>query len=281
MDAKTALTIQRARGIAGGMNVNDNRYSCQGYMGRKRPRGKTRAAPRPAQCPPGSYPCSHELDGCCDFTEAYAGGPFPSTCDYCAPCGLYNNSTCTPCEGPARRQRWGASYEMDELGGRVCSRPCPPNPCFPPTTEIPPPPPPPELPPGRPEMPPPVVRLPEGKFTPTPPTRRPPRGPSTFAPPPEPPLRAMANCESRCNLRYPRGSQQWQQCVRACDDYDPPPYPNGGPRPSGPDQVGKWPQAPYIPAKPATPSAGLGFAGDQIYGMVLPARSPSRGVGRR
>ena len=45
--------------------------------------------------------------------------------DGCGPCQPYNASTCTPCEGPMRRQRWGGAYMLADFGGRMTFRACP------------------------------------------------------------------------------------------------------------------------------------------------------------
>ena len=146
MDAKTAITLQqRARKKAkhrkafAGANVNDMRYSCQGYMGAPECRDGYRWSPTLNRCvrrgyaPPQGQQHRQRRHSrrrmATPSRAALAGSPFPPTCDYCAPCGLYNQSTCTPCAGPGRRQRWGAQWTPDEFGGRMCARPCPPNPC--------------------------------------------------------------------------------------------------------------------------------------------------------
>jgi hypothetical protein len=179
MDVKTAITLQqkaRKKALAGGCpggatNVNDMRYSCQGFMGRHRSVsasggvGRTRGvsggiAPYAEEGPCAFTHCIGEVyhqqgvaggiapyaeEGPCAFThcmgcgyqiavtaaeaEAIAGGFFPPVCDSCAPC--MNQSTCTPCEGPQRAQRWGTQFTPDDFGGRMCFRPCPPDPCRP------------------------------------------------------------------------------------------------------------------------------------------------------
>lgn len=191
MDAKTAITLRQKarknqRRAFAGQNVNDMRYSCQGFMGRHaqgersvRSASASLALPEGRGVAGGAFPCAEDGPcqnyhclpcdfecgeqecgtgiaggiapyaecGPCAFThcmgcgyeievtpeeaEAIAGGMFPPTCDYCAPC-VYQ-STCTPCQGPARQQRWGNQYTSDDFGGRMCFRPCPPDPCHPET----------------------------------------------------------------------------------------------------------------------------------------------------
>lgn len=179
MDVKTATTLRHAairkqkRAIAG-MNVNDMRYSCQGYMGAPRRTGKKKHL---RGCPAGCYYSTTHERCVCPKTSIAAGqrtgrprhggvvgGAFPPTCDECAPCGLYNQSTCTPCSGPGRRQRWGSQFTPDDFGGRMCARPCPPNPCGP-GGGIEEPPDEPDYPPDEPEEPP-VVSCPPGWFKP-------------------------------------------------------------------------------------------------------------------
>ena len=176
MDAKTAITLQRKyrrkyrRGYTGhymGQNVNDMRYSCQGYMG---------------ATPHGGCQTSQ---GCCPTPGMpVAGGIFPPSCPpdpTCGPCQPYNQGACDPRCTPT---------DCPPCPPPTVCEPCPPcpvpQPCPPPTIcepcPVPEPcPPPPECPPCLPPPPPPTIPPPTiPPYVTTPP-------PNGCPPPSEPP----------------------------------------------------------------------------------------------